>query len=126
MESNDKELIEKTKKIKMENLFIKGTYIDYHIQNNWRQAFILDMKPNNRYDIMYLSIQDQIKRKNDISYLQLSFIGDKTNKADNITRNRCLNNEIYHMEIEEVINLLKQKLEEFKIDLVDYKMNTID
>ena len=84
------------------------------------------MKPNNRYDILYLSIQDQIKRKNDISYLQLSFIGDKTNKADNITRNRCLNNEIYHMEIEEVINLLKQKLEEFKIDLVDYKMNTID
>ena len=84
------------------------------------------MKPNNRYDILYLSIQGQIKRKNGISYLQLSFIGIKTNKEDNITRNRCLNNEICHMEIEEVINLLKQILEEFKIDLVDYKMNTID
>ena len=126
MELNEKELIEKTKKIRMENLFIKGTYIDFHIQGTWRQAYIIDMKPNNRYDIIYISNQEQIKRKNDIPFLQLSFIGDNTNISDNIIRNRCLNNEIFQMEVEDVINLLKKKLEEFKINLVGYVMMKSD
>ena len=122
MEINEKELIEKTKTIEMNNLFIKETYVDLYIQSTWRQAYIMDMKPNNKYDIIYLSPQDQIKRKNDLSFSSLSIIGDNTNTQENIKRNRCLNNNIFQMNIENVINLLKQKINEFNIDLEKYEV----
>ena len=125
MELKEKELLEKTKAIKMDNLFIKGTYIDLYIQKSWRQAFIIEIKPNNKYDIIYLSNQEQIKRKNDCSFSLLGIIGDNTNTSENIIRKRCLNNDIFQMEYEEVIDLLKQKIDEFKIDLEQYKINNI-
>ena len=125
MELSEKELIEKTKKIQMENLFIKGTYIDLYIQGTWRQAYIIDMKPNNKYDIIYLSNQEQMKRKNDVAFSLLSIIGDNTRTSENIIRNRCLNNEIFQMDIEKVIDLLKQKINEFHIDLIEYKIISV-
>ena len=64
MELSEKQLIEKTKSIEMPNLFTKGIYIDICIQKTWKQAYILETKPNNKYDIAFLS-KDQIKRKNE-------------------------------------------------------------
>ena len=122
MEINEKELIEKTKSIEMNNLFIKETYVDLYIQSTWRQAYIMDMKPNNKYDIIYLSPQEQIKRKNDLSFSSLSIIGDNTNTQESIKRSRCLNNNIFQMNIENVIDLLKQKINEFNIDLEKYEV----
>ena len=53
------------------------------------------MKSNNKYDIIYLSNQEQIKRKNDMPFSYLGIIGDNTNKSENIIRSRCLNNIIF-------------------------------
>ena len=118
MELNEKELIEKTKNILMSNLFFKGVYVDLSIQNIWRQAYIIDMKPNNRYDIIYLGVQDQLKRKNDVPIFSLDIIGSKANNSkQNITRNRCLSNYIFQLETEKVVELLKQRINEFNIDL---------
>ena len=91
----EKDLIETTKSIKMNNLFIKGTYVDLYIQSTWRQGYIIEMKSNNKYDIIYLSNQEQIKRKNDMPFSSLGIIGDNTNKSENIIRSRCLNNIIF-------------------------------
>ena len=126
MELNEKDLIEKTKSIKMNNLFIKGMYVDLHIQNTWKQGYIIEMKSNNKYDIIYLSEQQQIKRKSDTSFTSLNIIGDNTNKSENIKRSRCLNNNIFQMKYEEVINLLKKKINEFNIDLENYKIIYIE
>ena len=118
MELNEKELIEKTKNILMSNLFFKGVYVDLSIQNIWRQAYIIDMKPNNRYDIIYLGVQDQLKRKNDVPIFSLDIIGSKANNSkQSITRNRCLSNYIFQLETEKVVELLKQRINEFNIDL---------
>ena len=84
------------------------------------------MKSNNKYDIIYLSNQEQIKRKNDMPFSSLGIIGDNTNKSENIIRSRCLNNIIFQMEYEEVIDLLKKKINEFKIDLENYKIINIE
>ena len=124
MELNDKKLIEKTKSIDMPNLFTKGTYIDIYIQKTWRQAYIIDTKPNNKYDIIYLT--DQIKRKNDMSFASLGIIGDHSSSVEYITRNRCLDNNIYHMEYDGIMYLLKEKIKEFNIDLEEYKIIQIE
>ena len=51
---------------------MKEMYIDLYIQSSWKQAYIIDMKPNNKYDIVFLSPQEQIKRKNDIPFSSFS------------------------------------------------------
>ena len=93
MELKEKDLIEKTKSIKMNNLFIKGTYADLYIQSTWRQGYIIEMKSNNKYDIIFL-LNQEIKRKNDMAFSSLGIIGDNTNKSENIKRSKCLNNTI--------------------------------
>ena len=105
----------------MLNLFTKGIYIDICIQKTWKQAYILEIKPNNKYDITFLS-KDQIKRKNDMPYSSLGIIGEHSSSEEYIARNRCLDNNIFHMEYNEVIILLKEKIEEFNIDLIEYKI----
>ena len=126
MELNEKELIEKAKSIEMNNLFMKEMYIDLYIQSSWRQAYIIDMKPNNKYDIVFLSPQEQIKRKNDIPFSSLSIIGENTNTPENIKRNRCLNSNIFQMETEEVIYYLNQAITDLNIDLEKYELTNIE
>ena len=125
MELSEKDLMEKTKSIKMNNLFIKGTYVDLYIQSTWRQGYIIEMKSNNKYDIIFL-LNQEIKRKNDMSFSSLGIIGDNTNKSENIKRSRCLNNTIFQMEYEEIIDLLKRKISEFNIDIVNYKIINLE
>ena len=124
MELNEKKLIEKTKSIDMPNLFTKGTYIDIYIQKTWRQAYIIDTKPNNKYDIIYLT--DQIKRKNDMSYSSLGIMGEHSSSVEYLTRNRCLDNNIYHMEYDGIMDLLKERISDFNIDLEGYKIIKIE
>ena len=126
MEISEKDLIEKAKSIKMNNLFVKGMYVDLYIQSKWRQGFIIEMKSNNKYDIIYLLDQEQIRRKNDMNFASLGIIGDNTNKSENIIRSKCLNNIIFQMENEEVVDLLKEKINEFMIDLENYKIINIE
>ena len=125
MELNEKQLIEKTKSIQMANLFMKGFYIDLKIKNVWKQAYIIDIKPNNKYDLIYLH-QEQIKRENDIPFSSLGIIGEHSSSAEYVTRIRCLNNDIFQMQCEEVIDLLKEKINEFNIDLKEYKLIIIE
>ena len=126
MEISEKDLIEKAKSIKMNNLFVKGMYVDLYIQSKWRQGFIIEMKSNNKYDIIYLLDQEQIRRKNDMNFASLGIIGDNTNKSENIIRSKCLNSIIFQMENEEVVDLLKEKINEFMIDLENYKIINIE
>ena len=121
MELNEKELIERAKSIKMDNLFIKEAYIDLNIQSVWRQGYIVEMKPNNKYDIIYLTNHEQTKRKNDLSFSSLGIIGDNTLNPETILRHRCLNNNIINKDIEELLEFIHQKINEFNINLEEYK-----
>ena len=121
MELKEKNLIEKAKSIEMNNLFIKGAYIDLHIQSIWRQGYIIQMKSNNKYDIIFLLNKEKIHRTNDLPISSLGIIGDNTSNPENILRQKCLNNNIIEKDIEDLIEFLNQKLGEFNISLSEYK-----
>ena len=117
MENFEKDIIEKIKTIQIKNLFQAGVYIDIHINNYWFQGIIKDIKSNNKYDIIYLFKDDQFKRKPETLLSSLSIIGENTTSPDNIIRKRCLDNDLFQLDNKDLLDLLKQKIQEFDIDL---------
>ena len=118
MENSEKDLIEKIKSIKLQELFKKGTYVDYFTNNIWCQGIIKEINQNKKYDVIYIFRDNQHKRKSDISFSSLSIIGENTiNNDDSSVRAKCLNNDIYQLENKELIELLNQKIKELNINL---------
>ena len=62
MEIPEKNILEQIKSLKLKNLFQIGTYVDIYINNCWCQGIIKDIKPKDKYDVLYLSKDNQFKR----------------------------------------------------------------
>ena len=116
MES-EKQLLEKIKNIQMNKLFNKGTYVDILTNNVWKQGIIKDIKPNNKYDIIYLFKESQFKKKPDTPIASISIIGENTSLSDNLIRTKCLNNDIFQLENKEALELLTESIQSLNIDL---------
>ena len=117
MEKAEKNIIEKIKNLEIKNLFQIGIYIDIYINKCWCQGIIKDIKQNNIYDIIYIFKDNQFKRNQNISLSSLSILGENTTSPENIKRTRCLENDIYQLESNELLDLLNQKIQELNIDL---------
>ena len=130
MEISEKNRIEKIKTLQLKQVFQKGIYVDIYINNYWCEGIIKDINENDKYDIIYIFIDNQMERKSNIPLSSLSIIGMNSYSQDIINRTRCLNNEIYLSQNIELINLLKKQLQEFNInansnDFLDNKNNEI-
>ena len=117
MEKSEKNIIEKIKNLEIKNLFQIGIYIDIYINKWWCQGIIKDIKQNNIYDIIYIFKDNQFKRNQNVSLSSLSILGENTNSPENIKRTRCLENDIFQLESNELLDLLNQKIQELNIDL---------
>ena len=118
MENYEKNLIEKIKSIKLQNLFKKGTYVDYFTNNFYCQGIIKDINQNKKYDVIYIFKDNQHKRKSDVPLSSLSIIGENAINIDGSSiRKKCLNTDIYQSETKELIELLNQKIQELNINL---------
>ena len=117
MENSEKNLLEKIKSIKLKDLFEKGTYVDYSFSGFWFQGIIKEIGQNKKYDIIYIFKDNQFKRKSDIPISSLSIIGENSNSQDNLIRRKCLDNDLYQLKNKELIELLKQKIQELNINL---------
>ena len=121
MENDEKSILEKIKSIELNKLFVKGTYVDIYINKCWCEGIIKEINEN-KYDIIYLFKDRQLKRKQDIKLSSLSIIGENTNSVENLIRAKCLNNDIFQMEKKELIEFFMQKIQELNINLDTYEI----
>lgn len=116
MEISEGNILGKIQSIQLKQLFQKCIYVDININNYWCEGIIKDINENDKYDIIYVFKDNQMERKANIPLSSLSIIGEKSYSQDILRRTRCLKNEIYLSEINELIKLLKEQLQELNIN----------
>ena len=116
MEISEGNIPGKIRSIQLKQLFQKGIYVDIQTNNYWCEGIIKDINENDKYDIIYVFKDNQMERKANIPLSSLSIIGEKSYSQDILRRTRCLKNEIYLSEINELIKLLKEQLQELNIN----------
>ena len=109
MDKDEKELLDELKNFDINNLYQKGSYIDFFIQNCWTQGYILKVRPNNKYDISFMLSQNQIKCIDDISSHYFGFFGENSFKNECATRGMCFNKELYRMQAKQILQLFHIK-----------------
>ena len=117
MEQEEKELINKLKDFDMSNLYGKGSYIDFLFQNCWTQGYIKKLRPNNKYDVILMLGQGQIKILSDVTNKLFSFFGEYSHLHGFEQRGICFNQELYCMQPKQVIHLFNIKLKKLNIIL---------
>ena len=117
MDKDEKELLDELKNFDINNLYQKGSYIDFFIQNCWTQGYILKVRPNNKYDISFMLSQNQIKCIDDISSHYFGFFGENSFKNECATRGMCFNKELYRMQAKQILQLFHIKLKKSNIEL---------
>ena len=111
MEESEKELLEILKNFDKTKLFKKQSYIELSINDKFYQAFILNEKNNQKYDI-YIPNLD---RNLEIPSNRMNFYGENDYTDDSKMRDLLINIELKRLDISEIINYIKQELSNFKI-----------
>ena len=117
MDKDEKELLNELKNFDINNLYQKGSYIDFYIQNCWTQGYILKVRHNNKYDISFMLSQNQIEYIEDISSNYFGFFGENSFKNECATRGMCFNEELYKMHPKQILQLFHIKLKKSNIEL---------
>ena len=117
MDKDEKELLDELKNFDINNLYQKGSYIDFFYHNCWTQGYILKVRNNNKYDISLMLSHNQIKCFDDISSQYFAFFGENSFKNACITRGMCFNKELYRMQAYQILQLFNIKLKKSNIEL---------
>ena len=118
MEKEEKKLLDELKNFDMNNLYQKGSYIDFLFQNYWTQGYILKVRQNNKYDIAFILNQNQMKSVCDIPDHFFGFFGENSFKQEVEYRGTCFNKELYQMQPKQIIQLFNIKLKKYNIQLI--------
>ena len=116
MEKDEKALLEELKFFDMNNLYQKGSYIDFNFQNYWFQAYIQKVRANNKYDISFLYNPSDTKDAAEINSKFFGFFGEHSYKIEMGCRNICFNREIYENDIKQILQKFKLKLKKSNLD----------
>ena len=76
MEKDEKALLEELKFFDMNNLYQKGSYVDFNFQNYWFQAYINKVRPNNKYESLPLLFPVM----NSSSFMRITQVINESNK----------------------------------------------
>ena len=116
MEKDEKALLEELKFFDMNNLYQKGSYIDFNFQNYWFQAYIHKVRSNNKYDISFLYNPSDTKDADEINSKFFGFFGEHSYKIEMGCRNICFNKELYENDIKQTLQKFKLKLKKSNLD----------
>ena len=116
MEKDEKALLEELKFFDMNNLYQKGSYIDFNFQNYWFQAYIQKVRANNKYDISFLYNPSDTKDADEINSKFFGFFGEHSYKIEMGCRNICFNKELYENDIKQTLQKFKLKLKKSNLD----------
>ena len=117
MDKDEKDLLDQLKNFDINNLYQKGSYIDFSTQNCWTQGYILKVRGNNRYDISFMISPNQTKVIDDISSHYFGFFGENSFKNECVTRGICFNKELYRMHAKQILQIFNIKLKKSNIEL---------
>ena len=119
MEKSEKALLDELKFFDFNNLYQKGSYIDFCFQNFWTQGYILKIRQNNKYDLSFLYHPNDTKDIDDISYNHIGFFGEHSYKNEIDTRNVIFNKDLCNnsTEVKQIYQLLKLKLKKSNLEL---------
>ena len=118
MEKDEKALLDELKFFDFNNLYQKGSYIDFNFQNFWTQGYILKVRQNNKYDLSFLYHPNDTKDLDDINYNYLGFFGEHSYKNEIDIRNAIFNKELCSnsMDVKQIYQLLKLKLKKSNLE----------
>ena len=115
-DSCDKDLQEKIKNLNTSLLFKKNSYIEIFQYDQWFPGYIIETKPNNKFDIIYSPTKGQLKRKNDISIKQLNFFGENNLQNGSSKRENCLNYNLHQVNVDKLFEIFNDKLNKININ----------
>ena len=115
MEKEEKALLEELKFFDMNNLYQKGSYVDFNFRGGWTPGYILKVHSTNKYDLSFQFHPSDIKNVAEINSNYLGFLGEHTFKNDIDLRNFALNTELYRTDIKQVLQMLKLKLKKSNV-----------
>ena len=118
MEKDEKALLDELKFFDINNLYQKGSYIDFNFQNVWTQGYILKARTNNKYDLSFLFHPNDTKNVSEVSSSYLGFFGEHSYKNESDLRNAIFNKELYMIDIKQIYQKLKLKLKKSNLDCV--------
>ena len=116
MENKNQKNLENLKNFPIELLMKKDFYVDILIDDKWHQGYIKEEKQNNKYDVIYLSLPNKILTKTNITRKGLTFFGDNYYQNNNNIREVFLDDKLNKLEINDLYDMLLDKLAEIKID----------
>ena len=103
-------------KIPIEHFLKKDFYVDILIDDKWHQGYIVEEKPNDKYDILYLSLPNKILNKLNITRKGLAFFGNNYYDNNNNIREVYLNPHFNQLNTNELYDILLKKLTEINLD----------
>ena len=116
MEKNEKALLDELKFFDINNLYQKGSYIDFNFQNFWTQGYIIKARSNNKYDLSFLYHPSDTKNVAEISNNSLAFFGEHSYKNEIDLRNVIFNKELYDNDLKQIFQKFKLKLKKANLD----------
>ena len=120
MEDSEKELLENAKNIDTKKLFMNQKYIEIQLNDSFKQAFIYELKGNDRFKVFIQNINGI----NDISINIVNYYGE--NELDNNKiRNNLINLQLPEIDIEILTSYLIQQLQSFNIKIGSKKNSSL-
>ena len=116
MKNENQNNIENLKNFPIEYFLKKDFYVDILIDDKWNQGYIKEEKPNDKYDILYLSLPNKIHSKLNITRKGLSFFGNNYYQNNNNIREIFLDPSFNELDPNELYDTLLKKLTEINID----------
>ena len=119
MSNEDQKQLENLKNFQIEVLLKKDFYIDILIEDKWYKGFILEENKNNKYEISYLALPNRTIYKSNVDRKALSFFGYNYFQSNKNIREIILDQKVNKLNLNELYELLLNKLKEINIDYND-------
>ena len=113
-----KKKFEKFKNFQIEQIIKKDSYINVLVNDNYYQAFLKEIKSNNKYEINYLITSNKLETKNNLTFKDISFLGFNNLPTNNNIREIIFNDRIDDVKTDTELNLMiLNRMREIYIDL---------
>ena len=111
MDDSEKELLDNLKNFDIKKLFMKDTYVEIQSHDTFRQAYITEIKPNDKYELFIQNSNGTI----DIPINMLNYFSENDYQEEWKTRDTLINDELKNKDAERIISYIKIKLKSFNI-----------
>ena len=111
MDDSEKELLDNLKNFDIKKLFMKDSYVEIQSHESFRQAYITEIKPNDKYELFIQNSNGTI----DIPVNMLNFYSENDYQDEWKRRDTLINDELKDKDVDRIISYIKLKLKSFNI-----------